>query len=474
MEINWPLPITPREVQLKALEKGFGKPGFAYFLRQRLGKTWLAYAEFKLLRDQGKVDWMFLICPNSIKDDWARAIEEVDPYIPVRIYSSQEKSKTEYWFNKNKRGGVFIINYESMKSFWEQNGWNKFDTLRTFIVADESTKIADPTAKSTKACLEMASLCPYKRVLTGKPSKGSNADLWSQLKFIDATDKNYHQHKYYFTIVGGWQGKQSIKNINTDILKREIEPFCYIAEDKYISGFEKVYEPLRKIELLGEQAKMYKEMEKSLIVELSDDVQMTAPIALTKYLRLQQISSGVGGDVDGNQFNLIEPSKNPKIKVVKEIIENEVSDKVIIVCRFRLSIQNLYEELTKEGYKCAVMIGNMGKDINEQKRLFHEDDHDILIAQEQVLNFGHTLCGPDDVPCTDMIFFENSFSLINRAQSESRPEKLGRDKAISYFDMYASGMDKMIIQALIRKEDVSMALMGYARDKGILHSAEFL
>lgn len=473
-EINWPLEtIKPREVQLEALRKGFGKPGFAYFLRQRLGKTWLAYAEFKLFQAQGKVDWFFLICPNSIKEDWAKAIEDVDPYIPLRVYNSQEKSKTEYWFD-NTKGGAFIINYESMKSFWDSNGWNKFNTLRAYICADESTKIVDPTAKSTKACLEMAQLCAYRRVLTGKPSKGSNSDLWAQLKFINATDRNFHQHKYYFTIVGGWQGKQSIKNVNTEILKREMEPYCYIAEDKYISGFEKIYEPLRRIEMLGEQAKMYKEMQDSLIVELQNDIKMTAPIILTKYLRLQQIASGIGGDEDSNQFNLIEPSRNPKIKIVKEIIENEVSNKVIIVCRFRLSIKNLYNELTKEGYKCSVMMGDMGKDITEQKRLFHEGDHDVCIAQEQVLCFGHTLHGPDDNPCTDMIFFENSFSLNNRAQCESRPENYSNPKAISYYDMYGSGMEEMILKALIKKEDTSMALMGYARDKGILHSTEFV
>lgn len=473
MEIKWPLEtITPRQVQLEALQKGFNKPGFAYFLRQRLGKTWLAYAEFKLLRDQGKVDWLFLICPNSLKEAWAKAIEDVDPYVPIRIYNSQEKTKSNYWFEKNKRGGVFIINYESMKSFWQDNGWNKFNTLRTYICADESTKIADPTTKSTKACLEMAQLCSYRRVLTGKPSKGSNADLWAQLKFIGATDRNFHQHKYYFTIVGGWQGRQSIKNINTEMLKREMEPFSYIAPDKYIAGFEKIYEDLRKVEMLGEQARMYREMEKSLIVELSDDIKMTAPIILTKYLRLQQISSGIGGDEDGEQFNIIDPAKNPKIKVVKEIIENEVSNKVIIVCRFRKSIENLQQELTKEGYKCTILIGGMGKELEEQKKLFHEGDHDICIAQEQVLCFGHTLHGPEDNPCTDMIFYERSYSLNNRAQCESRPENYDNPKAISYFDVYCSGMDRMIIQALIKKEDMSMALMGYKRSMGILPGME--
>ena len=40
----WPFEtITAREVQLRALSKGFGKQGFAYFMRQRTGKTWTTY-----------------------------------------------------------------------------------------------------------------------------------------------------------------------------------------------------------------------------------------------------------------------------------------------------------------------------------------------------------------------------------------------------------------------------------------------
>ena len=472
--LNWPLEdIVPREVQIRAIEKGFGKPGFAYFMRQRLGKTWTAYAEFTLLQQQEKVDWMFIVCPNSIKNQWAEAVAAVDPFMPVRIYQASQKAKTKYWFENNKIGGVFIINYESVHSFIsEEDWWKRFDPLRTYLVADESTKIADFKSQMTKACLQLSEICAYKRVLTGKPSKGMNDSLWGQLKFINATERNYHQFKYYYTLVGGWMGKQSVENVNEAKLKDEMEPHCYIAEDKYIVGFEKVYEPLREVKLTGDLKSMYDKMEDELIVELNSGTNITAPIALVKYLRLQQIASGIAGDIEGNQVNLIEPDKNPRIKLVKELLESEIDHKVIIVCRFRKSIENLYKVLTDEGYKVAVMVGGMGDELDVQKRLFNEE-HDILIAQEQVLNFGHTLCGPDDYPCDSVIYYENSFSLTNRSQTESRPEKMGRNKPISYYDFYASPMCRYIIEKLRKKEDAAMAIMGYKREYGILNRGDY-
>ena len=467
----WPLEVEPRDVQLEALAAGKDKPGFAYFMRQRLGKTWTAFAEYTNLRNEGKVDWMVVICPNSIKVQWKEAIEEVDSFIPIRIYEANQKAKTVRWFTRNQKGGVFIINYESMKAFMDNfvNDDNKyFIPERTYVCADESTKIKDPSAKTTKACHDLAYLCAFKRVLTGKPRANSNADLWGQLKFIDATEYNFYQYKHRYVLMGGYLGRQYLEDINTEDLKRKMAPYCYIAPDKYLKGFAKVYEPMRRIRLPKELQEMYKKMEDDLIFELNSDTKISAPIALTRYLRLQQISSGVAGDIDGNQHNLIDPNHNPRIRVVREILDNEVDHKVIIPCRFRLSIDNLARVLTNDGHKVTKLVGNMTQEqIQENKKRFNEGDSNVMLAQLQVLSFGHTLPGPEDNPCDSMIYYENDFSLLNRMQSESRPEKFGRDTPISYYDLYASKMDRYLISALIKKEDASMALMGYSREHGL-------
>lgn len=469
----WPFSsIEPRDVQLAGLSKGFGKPGFAYFMRQRTGKTWTAFAEFTILKKMGLCKWMVIICPNSLKEQWYSAIEQADMFIPICVHESQNKRKTQHFF-KNAKSGVFIINYESVQAYSRTMDVMLdtlgFDPTTTYIVADESTKIKEPDAKCTKACVKISNLCKFKRVLTGRPTANNNTDIWAQLKFIGETKRNFFQHKFTFCIMGGFQGQQVVKNINVELLQSELDPISYIAEDKYIRGFKKTYEPMRRVNLAGRLADMYKKMQDELIFGLNDDLNITAPIVLVKYLRLQQIGSGIAGDPTGMQHNLIEPKDNPRIRAVKDILDQETENKVIIVCRFRLSIKNLYEELTSDGHKVCVLNGNMqGKQVEDMKQKFNDtDDHNIMIAQTSVLSFGHTLCGKDDKPCDTMIFFENDFSLINRAQCESRPEKYGRDVSISYFDLFASKMDKYMLQKLIDKEEASLTLMKYAREQGM-------
>ena len=98
----------------------------------RLGKTLIAYAEYKMLFKLGEVKWMIIICPNTIKEQWQAAIEEVDPYEPILIYNSQRKAAIEHFFDHTKNtGGVVIINYESIRPFMDANYWLKLDPLKT-------------------------------------------------------------------------------------------------------------------------------------------------------------------------------------------------------------------------------------------------------------------------------------------------------------------------------------------------------
>ena len=145
----------------------------------------------------------------------------------------------------------------------------------------------------------------YKRILTGRPTANNNLDIWAQLRFIGATPRNYYQHKFTFCVMGGYRGRTIVKNINTELLQKELEPISYIAGDEYVKGFVKIYEPLRAVKLTSDLQKLYKKMEDELIFSLSGDIDITAPIALVKYLRLQQISSGIAGDPNGVQHNLL-------------------------------------------------------------------------------------------------------------------------------------------------------------------------
>ena len=52
------------------------------------------------------------------------------------------------------------------------------------MAVDESTTIKTPTAKRTKAILNLGKLAKYRRILTGSPVTKSPLDLYTQCGFL--------------------------------------------------------------------------------------------------------------------------------------------------------------------------------------------------------------------------------------------------------------------------------------------------
>lgn len=464
----WPFEKKPRDVQLAALETGLYSPGFAYFMRQRMGKTGTILADFEIARRNGDVDTLIVIAPNSLKGMWADAITRewqlpVTPY----IYEASRKHTVPDYFKRHKQR-AFIINYESLSNFHSYETYKLYDPSRAMIVADQSTYIKNYDAMCTKAALKLAPMHKFQRVLAGKPTSNSNLDLWAQLKFIQATGYSYYGFRNTFTKMGGFKGKEVLGDMNTELLKEQMSPYVFIAGDEYLAEFEpKIYAPLRRVEMTDEQKRYYKEMQKDFFIAINEE-RVTAPIVLTQHLRLQQITSGFATAEDGSTVQLVPIHKNPRLNEVYNLIKEECENKVIVAARFKTSIEWLQSRLKE--FDPIVIKGNMKPaEIEEAKRRFNTDNNTrVCIGQIDVIKMGHLLSGPDSCPCDTVIFYENDFSLITRSECEARADVMNRKVPIEIVDLYSSPMDQAALQALRRKEDAALALMGYARQYGVL------
>ena len=67
--------------------------------------------------------------------------------------------------------------------------------------------------------------------------------------------------------------------------------------------------------------------------------------------------------------------------------------------------------------------------------------------------------------CETTIFFENTYSLDDRAQVEQRNQGEGQQSAINIVDYISSPVEKDVITALIRKESISAVILGYYKEK---------
>jgi len=472
------------------------KEYFALLMEQGTGKSKVTVDTACWLYGTGKIDAMLVIAPNGVHSNWI--INEVPIHAPEHyqpqcaIYRSQMSKDEEKQLCKVLESPVGIkIVAMNIEAFVTQKGIsfakNFLINYRSLLVVDESSVIKSPKAQRTKNLLKLAIHAKYRRILTGTPVTQGPLDLYTQFSFLDQhilrTSSFYAFRNRYAIMKEMRTAGRSFMNVvgytNLDELQTLIAPHSYrVTKSECLDLPEKLYSK-RYVSMSESQSRLYKQLKKDLLVEYNG-MAMSAPLALTKLLRLQQI---VGGyfqpdvpmefneevDSDGNlQFIPVEHAAkppqaidkvNPRVESLIELLE-EVNGKVIIWARFRAEIEVICDAIRKQ-FQGILVVEYHGGVSNEDRahniQLFQNDDNcRFFVGHVQAGGKGLTLHA-----ATTVVYYSNDFSLENRLQSEDRCHRIGQNHNVTYVDMVAQGtLDEKIVETLRNKKSVADLITG--------------
>jgi SNF2 family DNA or RNA helicase len=456
-------------VQIAAIEFANGRPGIGWFMEQGLGKSLTALAEFRFLYDLGDADRAIIVCPNTFKRGWLDEVQKHQFQYDVHLFRSVKKAQAAEWLNtQHELPPVLIINYEAARMAnvmaalvkWASRG-------KCYLVIDESIQIKGNKSIQTKMVHQIASwskyteepiACRFVRLLTGRPQTQGPHDLWGQLRAIGLfKDVSYYTFRNDFCQMGGWENKQVMGAKNIEFLTDIMAPFVFQAKKKnWLPELPRKDSTIRDYRMSREQQRQYDQMEAQFLLDIESGT-VTVEVAIAKYEKLAQIQTGFIYDEEGVTHELVDPSENPRIQLLLQILEEEVEGKSVVVYRHKAILPALIRALAS--YDCAWIKGGMKPDdVAEQKDRFNKDLHcRILLAQAEATKYGHTLLGGpgEDDRCRTMIFFENSYSADTRDQIEDRIHRRGQTgEAVLYIDFSGSDLDRKIVQALQRKDEL--------------------
>lgn len=457
--MTWPLKHEPYEVQARALVQSAGKAGFAYFMEMGLGKTATLIADFLRARANGEADVLVVVAPFSLLRNWAKEVA----YWPL------ESLSYAVWPETKEGADVYVINYEAFAvggarglTFLQ----DLCDKRKVMIGLDESTQIKNYQSVRTKALLSVSRSAALTRVMSGAPLIQGPQDLWAQLKFIGVLyGINYFQFRNKYCVLGGFKGKQIVgpNRENAAQLSDLIAANGIRAKKKdWLDIPEKTYYA-RPVKLSPAYARVYKDMLSNLLIEVGDNKEVSADMAITLMLKLQQISSGFVHDDEGVAHRIEGP--NAKLNELISIIDMEVDTKVIIPVYFRESQALVCEALEKAGIPFVRIVGGMSpEEIEIEKHKFNNDDAvRVAVAQTSSQKYGHTLLGSENVPCHTTIFYENTYSLDDRLQMEDRNHRIGQRHPVNCIDLPCSPTEEKVIKALQNKESVAKVIVDAIR-----------
>jgi SNF2 family DNA or RNA helicase len=294
-------------------------------------------------------------------------------------------------------------------------------------------------------------------ILSGNPVPKSPAEIFSQFKFIEpgvfgsnyTKFSDYFFDQDYFKKVTGFKSGKELEYTEKfhSISLRKTKSEC-------LSLPKKVYMK-EWVDLTGEQHRVYKEMREEAVASLEDST-ITAPVVITKILRLSQISGGIFPREDGSikYFN-----PNPKLARLLELIEELPKDEQITIwARFQGEIELISIALSEAGISNAKYYGKTPVD---QRNVIATE----FEARRIRVFIGNPATGGRGINflrhCTTVIYYSLDFSSENRQQSEDRNNRSGTvGERTLYIDILSKDtIDPLILNVLQQNKDFSDAIL---------------
>jgi SNF2 family DNA or RNA helicase len=454
----------PFKHQRQSLTEGAKPHNFAYFMEMGTGKTKVAIDNAAYLFQDKRIDYAFVIAPNSVYQNWKK---EIDIHCPeeTNIYIWKVSKDKTFKMDPNKLTFV-LMNVEALSHAsgkkWLQSKLQKHG-MRSMIILDESTSIKNLKASRTKAIIKLGELARFKRILTGSPITKSPLDLFSQCAFLDKKLLGYEnftvfKSKYavmYSIERGGYSIQIPKYYVNLEELEFKLKNFSYRVRKKDCLDLpEKMYVQ-RYVDMPEEQQQAYDRLKITAMTVMQDE-EVSYNNKLTELLKLQQVTNGF---VKTNEGNIIDFKSNAKLKELMAIIE-ETEDKCIIWANYVHNIEGIKNKLA-ETYGPDSVVSIYGADSVEDRnqaveKFQNNDECRFLVGNPTVGGYGLTLTAAKYV-----IYFSNSYNLEVRQQSEDRAHRIGQKSQVTYIDIICRDtIDEMVLHNLENKIELSAKTLG--------------
>lgn len=479
----------PFDHQQETWEQSRDLKSFAAFWEQGTGKSKLTIDTLGHLFTQQEVNGAIIVAPNGVHRNWItdELPTHMSPDLPLNSFAYKSEASTTKWHAKEVAAildtpsdelALLAISYDAwMTDTGKKAVWNMMRKRKTMCVLDESHRVKTPVAKRTRSILAGGKHAPYRRILSGTPVTLGPFDLYSQIKFLDADFwrreldiDSYTAFKSFYGVWDkGWNpmiknkdgtmggeydilvGYQNLEELSQTIKKISSR----VRKEDVLDLPPKLYSK-RYYEMSPAQRRIYDTLDKEFMAFLDSGELITAPLAMVRMLRLQQVLCGYIPTDDGDEpTELIERDANPRLKLLRDTME-DVTGKSIIWATWTLDINFIMEMLRGIGRNPVRYDGTMSGDERERaKNAFKKGDATDFVANSQ-MSEGLTL---NEAKTT--VYYNNSYKLVDRKQTEDRNHRIGQDESVLYLDLVCAGTrDEHAINSLIVKHDIASVILG--------------
>jgi len=400
----------------------------------------------------GKHDLGIIVCPKSVISVWPLEFER-HCAVDFSIYTGpKKKSATIAQYTKQlkkemelakvlKKPFIIVCNYEKI---W-QGDFSEFikSTRFDFIVYDEAHRLKTGGGTTSKFASKIRPNTDRIIGCTGTLLPHSPLDAFGIFRAIEPAlfGTSFIPFRATYAVLGGFEGKQVVDFQNEQMMHDKIASVSYRVKSEDVLDLPPFMHIVRYCELDTKTRKAYDQMHNDLYAEYEGH-ELTAANAMVKVLRLQQITSGIITDSEGNEVRL----GTEKASLLADILEDiAIEEPVAVFCRFTADIAAVKATARAQGREVYELSGQLNELEDWQKA-----KKGILAVQIRA--------GKEGVDFTNaciQIYYSIGHSLGDYDQSIKRIHRPGQDKSVRYFHLVAKDtVDVSVYESLDKKRKI--------------------
>lgn len=447
--------------------------GYALLFEQGCGKTLTAIAIMGRLYLDKRIKKLLVLAPLSVCPVWPKEFAQYADY-PVHCINLPEVTARQQRksLHDDLRGGrlwdglnVVVVNYEILRKppmLQLVQDW-----MPDAIICDESQRIKNPQAQQSKGAHALGDLAKYKLILSGTPVCNTPLDYWSQYRFLqpDVFGKSYYAFRARYAQMGGYQNHEVLAVRRLGELSSKAHSIASRVRKADALDLPEYTTQTLYCDLEPNARVAYDTLARVGALELDGAEKITAPMVITRMLRLAQLTGGYFVGMNGNT-----PEETPenisaaKVYLLKDTVADLIAagHKIVVFCRFvpeilllKSVIEDMYKATGMRQHQDAVRVMYGATPAEERGRIVEEfqtnPDIKVFIAQTHTAGLGITLHAADTC-----IFYSPDFSYTDYAQARDRIHRGGQTKKCTCIHLCCRDtIDELAFAAIEQKKGLA-------------------
>ena len=468
------------EHQRRAINTAFARDYYAFFHDMGLGKSASIINIAAELFAHGKITRAIVITTKRVVPQFLN--EQIPLHFPHGVsyraaaFPSALANRQFKYPDNNLL--IAVASYGALQSTKQSMELLAFARAgETAIFLDESHNIKTFTTKRVEHLRKMRPYLKRRYLFSGEPQPLGIIDLFSQFYFLDENiigHASLTSFKNQYCVMGGFENREIRSYRNVEELKKSIAPHCeYLKIANVVDMPEQTF-ITRKIDPTPEQKQIYTRLKDDFVIAIEratneNDTEIKSKFAknaAAKFIAMQQVAAGFfyadPTNDDEKRGELVVINDERANFIAEELVQGE---KTVVFCRFHASLDSLARAMTKANIKFVEFSGRLSNVDNENAKQAFLNDPSVLVFCATAAS-GST--GLNLQVASRTVYFENSFSFGDRAQSEARTWRVGQKNHCVYFDIEMLPIDKLVRANLLKKQDLSQQLQSIEKLRALM------